>query len=276
MVQASVRMSRSRRAVTTRARFVLRADFARRSGHQKSQNGGTVIPAAGQMLSPYHRYEARVHTADQEKSLFDGVDVGLSGIASLAAGEGATFLSEALQQINTSVEQAMGAFSAAQPDKVAPMLAGGLKRTTALLDQVAKSNLTADAKYNIEHELRVKQAQFNDALIAALGVSMQATVAPEKELDPMFAMFMGDPDTFRMAIPGQSFGVKVRLVSQSVDPVTLSKVVLRPSEPKSWTIVDPSASGVESGIEQASGFEIPRDGVRRCRLYATVFHSSEY
>lgn len=217
-------------------------------GQQKSQNGGTGVPAAGQVMSPYHRYESRVDTQDQEKSLFDGVDVGLGGIASLAEKADAGFLSGALEQINSSVEQAMAAFSAAHPEQIAPLLANGLKRTTALIEEVKSSKLPEDAKYNVQHELAVKQTQFNDALIEALGISIRATVAPDKEVDPMFAMFMGEPDTFRMAIPGQSFGVKVRVVSQTPALVTLSKVSLRSSEPKDWTITDaaPAGSTLES------------------------------
>lgn len=205
-------------------------------GLQKSQNGGTGVPAAGQVMSPYHRYESRVESKDQEQSFFDGVDVSLMGIASLAKGANAGFLVEGLRQINTSVEQAMAGFSAAQPEKIAPMLADGLKRTTALLKELSQSNLPEDAKFDISRELEIKQAQFNNALIEALGISMRAAVAPEKEPNPMFAMFMGDPDTFQMAIPGQSFGVKVRVVNQSGAQMTVTGLTLVPSDPKSWTV----------------------------------------
>src|SRR5580658_5948852 len=37
-------------------------------GHQKSQNGGTGIPAAGPMMNAYHRFDSRVAAEDKEQS----------------------------------------------------------------------------------------------------------------------------------------------------------------------------------------------------------------
>jgi LmbE family N-acetylglucosaminyl deacetylase len=206
-------------------------------GHQKSQNGGTGIPAAGPMMSAYHRFDSRVAVADKEQSFFDGIDTSLAGIATLAKGEVA-FLVDGLTQINADVEQAMDQFSAAQPDKVAPLLASGLKGTIALLDRLSRSDLSQDAKYDIAHELNIKRAQFNDALAEALGIAVSATVSPATEPDPRVAMFMGEPDTFRIAIPGQTFGVKVQIVNQSSVPVSLRRVSLTPVESKWWSISD--------------------------------------
>jgi LmbE family N-acetylglucosaminyl deacetylase len=206
-------------------------------GHQKSQNGGTGIPAAGPMMSAYHRFDSRVAAADKEQSFFDGIDTSLAGIATLAKGEVA-FLVDGLTQINADVEQAMDQFSAAQPDKVAPLLASGLKGTIALLDRLSRSDLSQDAKYDIAHELNIKRAQFNDALAEALGIAVSATVSPATEPDPRVAMFMGEPDTFRIAIPGQTFGVKVQIVNQSSVPVSLRRVSLTPVESKWWSISD--------------------------------------
>ena len=213
-------------------------------GHQKSQNGGTGIPGAGPVMSAYHRFDSRVTAQDKEQSFFDGIDTSLMGIATLAKEGDTAFLLNGLKQMNSDVEKAIEQFSATHPEKIAPALADGLKTTAALLDQLAKSSLSEDAKYDISHELRIKRAQFNNALAEALGVSMRATVAPEKEPNPMFAMFMGEPDTFRVAIPGQEFNVRVRVVNQSAAPVTIGKVALTPVEPKWWSIPDsPKSSG---------------------------------
>ena len=213
-------------------------------GHQKSQNGGTGIPAAGPAMSAYHRFDSRVAAHEKEQSFFDGIDTSLAGIASLAKQGDTAFLADGLKQINDDVERAMGQFSSAQPDKVAPILASGLKTTLSLLDRVSRSNLSEDAKYDIAHELNIKRVQFNDALIEALGIAVRATVAPATEPDPRLAMFMGDPDTFRIAIPGQTFGVKVQVVNQGSTPISLARVSLKPVESKWWSISDTkSASG---------------------------------
>ena len=205
-------------------------------GYQKSQNGGTGLPAAGPMPGAYHRFASNVPAEDSEKSFFDGIDVSLTGIASLANGGDSAFLKTGLERLNSIVEDAINHFSATEPERIAPQLAAGLKRTTALIAEVEHSGLSADARYNVLHELNVKRAQFNDAISEALGISMLATVAPEREQDPLMAMFMGAPDTFRMAIPGQSFPVEVRVANQSSKPVTLSKIALENPEGESWSV----------------------------------------
>ena len=212
-------------------------------GHQKSQNGGTGIPSAGPMSSAYHRFDSRVAATDKEQSFFDGIDTSLPGIASLAKQGDAAFLVDGLKEINADVEKALDQFTAAQPDKVAPFLANGLKGTIALLDRVSRSDLSEDAKYDITHELNIKRAQFNDAFAEALGIAVRATVAPATEPDSRLAMIAGEPDTFRIAIPGQTFGVKVQIVNQSSVPVSLYRVSLKPAEAKWWSISDSKPAG---------------------------------
>jgi LmbE family N-acetylglucosaminyl deacetylase len=207
-------------------------------GFQKSQNGGSAIPKAGQVLSAYHRFGSVIQAQDKEKSFFDGIDTSLLGIATLAQKSGdAGFLAAGLRKINAAVEEAMQKFSAPEPEKTASALAQGFKETKALLDQLEKSNLPDDAKYDIRHELEIKSVQFNDALAEALGLSLSATVAPAAEPNPLMVMFMGDPESFRTAIPGQTFGVNVHVVNQSSAPVQLQRASLEtPFEKEPWTV----------------------------------------
>ena len=89
-----------------------------------------------------------------------------------AKGGDAAFLNAGLRKINTAVEDATAKFSAAKPELSAPALASGLKETMALLEQVEKSGLNAESKYNVRHELEIKRVQFNNALAEALGLSL--------------------------------------------------------------------------------------------------------
>ncbi len=205
-------------------------------GFQKSQNGGTGIPDAGPMMAPYHRFASRIPAANQEKSFFDGIDTSLMGIAGLAKGQHADFLQTGLSNLNSLVEQAMKQFSAQDPAKIAPVLAEGWNATSALIKQVASSNLTPEAKYDVTHELKVKQAQFNTALAEALELSTQATVAPEHPPTGPFAAFFGTPASFQSAIPGQKFWVKVHMADQSELPVTIRKVWLKTPQGEMWTV----------------------------------------
>src|SRR5437899_9483497 len=178
-------------------------------GHQKSQNGGTGLPPAEEEMSSYHRFATSVSVSQKEVSFFDGIDVSLLGIASLAQGGDTAFLTGELSQINSLVEKAMNDFSAEHPEAIASTLAAGLKATNELMEKVATSNLTDDSKYDVTLELKVKQAQFGNALAESLGLSVLTTLSPEKEPTGPFARFFRNQPTFEVAIPGQEFWVKV-------------------------------------------------------------------
>src|SRR5882757_6715169 len=180
-------------------------------GQQKTQNGGMGVPTGGQFDVPYHRYGSRVKTTDSEKNFFDGVDVSLEGIASLAPGETA-FLKQGLAAIDGFVGQAVAGYSVSAPETVAPFLRDGLRATDALIAKVEASGLTAREKFDVEHELRVKRVQFNQALVQALGLSLRAQVAPERENTGPFARFQDSADTFVSAVPGQKLAVQMLVV----------------------------------------------------------------
>ncbi len=205
-------------------------------GYQKSQTGGGMIPKAGALSSTYHRFGSVVSSQDKEDSFFDGVDISLMGIASLAKGGKADFLLPGLKKMNGLVERAIADYSVAQPEKIAPQLAEGWRETEALIQQVKTSQLTDEDKFNITFELEIKKAQFNNALAQSLGLSLAAVIAPEKEPDPRFAMFMGDPETTRVIIPGQKFGVKAHAVSQTAAPVKLEEIKIQATDGKDWGI----------------------------------------
>jgi LmbE family N-acetylglucosaminyl deacetylase len=212
-------------------------------GFQKSQDGGTGLPPAQALLSPYYRFGTRVESGEKESSLFDGIDVSLLGIASLAKEGDAGFLKDGLTTINGLVEQAMRDFSAAHPERIAATLAEGLKTTNALIERVGSSNLSDESKYDVTHELQVKQAQFNHALALSLGLSVLATVTPAQEPSGPFAAFFGTLETFQVAIPGQDFRVKVHVVNRSSVAVELRKISLAGPPEENWRFDPVSPSG---------------------------------
>ena len=68
---------------------------------------------------------------------------------------------------------------------------------------------------------------------------MRATVEPDREVNPLFAMFMGEPDTFRMAIPNQSFKVKVQVTGQAPEAVSLTGIRLHNADGKTCGTSNP-------------------------------------
>jgi LmbE family N-acetylglucosaminyl deacetylase len=205
-------------------------------GHQKSQSGGTSLPPAEAEMTPYHRFASRVTVPEKESSFFDGIDDSLVGIASLGQGGDSAFLKDGLSQINALVEKAMINYSAQHPEAISSTLAEGSKRTTELIEKVAASNLTADSKADVTYELRVKQAQFGNALAESLGISVLATLTPEKEPTGPFARFFRNQPTFQVAIPGQEFWVKVHTTSPTDLPVELQTAILEAPTGEEWTI----------------------------------------
>jgi LmbE family N-acetylglucosaminyl deacetylase len=216
-------------------------------GNQKSQNGGTGMPPAEADNAPYHRFGSSVPAQDKESSFFDGIDVSLMGIASLAEGGDSTFLKDGLQQINGLVEKAISGYSAQHTDAIAPTLAEGLKATNDLIAKVASSSLSDDSKYNVTHELKVKQAQFENALAESLGISLLATVAPDQEPTGPMARFLRNPATFQVAIPGQQFHVKVHVLNPSNTAVQVQSIDLQTPQSEQWKV---QAEGQAAGSIQ--------------------------
>jgi hypothetical protein len=155
--------------------------------------------------------------------------------------------------VNAAVEEAISKYRAQETGATAPALARGLTAAKKLLDAVSRSNLSEDAKYNIRHELEIKRVQFNDALAEALGLSLSANVAPDEESDSPFRM---DPDTFRIAIPGQRFAVRVRAVNQTSTPVALRSVTLDPSIPREQWSISAQTPVAASSIDNAKPMDV--------------------
>lgn len=214
-------------------------------GNQRSQNGGTGFVSAEEEMNPYHRFASLVSTPDKEATFYDGIDVSLAGIANLAEADGsnADFLKEGLAQINAGVEKAMKDFSAQRPEGIASTLAEGFKATNELIEKVSQSNLKPDSKYDVTHELSIKRAQFENALAESLGISVLATVTSEKEPTGPFARFFRNPETFQVAIPGQSFWVKVHATNPTNLPVQLQGVSIETPQGEAWS-TDPATQSV--------------------------------
>jgi len=232
-------------------------------GFQRSQNGGSSIPASGEMFSRYHRFASRFPSGNKEDSFFDGIDISLMGIASLVKKGDATFLRQHLLEINGFVEQAMKEFDSRYPERTAPLLASGLKATAALIAEVRASNLSDDEKYDINHELRVKEVQFEKALAESFELSILPTVAPPHESDSRIAGLGETPASFLTAIPGQQFAVNVHIDNPSSTPVTLEKVELSTREDERWNVTPtetPSSILVNNKpIEQHIQVAVPQD-----------------
>ncbi len=240
-------------------------------GYQKTQNGGGLIPPAAPYNSPYHRFGSRVPAADHETSFFDGIDVSIEGIATLAAGAPA-FLKDGLAAIAKNAANALHGYQVERPSAIAPTLAEGLKQTRALMSQVQSSAIAEPGKSDVSFELSLKEQQFEKALTAALEISFQTVVAPPSPerrpgapaptaADAAFAAALagrGGVPTFTIAIPQQSFAVETQLFNQSPEPLGVDQVKLEPSDGKNWQIREEGAPvrEISAGKEAAWRFSV--------------------
>jgi LmbE family N-acetylglucosaminyl deacetylase len=221
--------------------------FARKGlALQKTQIGeGVRLAPAGAFDASYHRYGSRVNAAETEQSFFDGVDVTLEGIATLAPG-GETWLRPALKSIDDHAAAAAKVFSANAPEKCAPELRDGLKGVDGLITKVEASSLSKTEKMNVLHELRVKRVQFNDALVEALGLRVEAR------------METGKPNECSSAVtPGCVAHVPTKVINEGKLPVMVVSDFISPtgvsaSRERTWAA---ETAKVEPGKTLESSFE---------------------
>jgi LmbE family N-acetylglucosaminyl deacetylase len=145
---------------------------------QKSQIGpGMRMPGAGKFDSSFHLYgslAAEGKKSPEEASFFDGIDTSLVGIATLAP-DAPPYLRDSLELLSAQIENATKQFNSAEPEKIAPLLADGLQQARVLEGRLKGSNFDATQRESVLHELRIKMAQLNEALVLSLGLSLDAT-----------------------------------------------------------------------------------------------------
>ncbi|QNI32390.1 PIG-L family deacetylase [Alloacidobacterium dinghuense] len=206
---------------------------------QKSQNGGGNPPLPGPFDVDYHRYASRIETKDQETSFFDGIDVSLPGIATLAHGD-TQFLKDGLREIDRYVTKALYAYIPSDPSKIVPDLHDGYLKTQQLIDAVNASSLSVDDKANVNHELNIKLAQFNTALAESLGLQVNALVTPNLQADRNPFGGSSAAFTFLHATPGMNFNVRLHVTSAGQwspgGKLRLAKTWLVTPEGENWPV----------------------------------------
>jgi LmbE family N-acetylglucosaminyl deacetylase len=230
--------------------------------NQKTQNGGIAVPLPRPFSNPYHLYASRVTSSEHEKTFFDGIDVTLAGIASYAPAAEQALWREKLNSLNATVESAITAYNATNPAAIAPTLAKGSTETNALLAEIATSKLPAEARYNMTHELEIKQKQFNLALEQSLGLALLANTTEGGAAGPGRISPFGDASTqtptSQTVVPGDKVTVAVHVANQGTEPVSLSAVNIT-SESGSGFTITPRASitgEVAAGAARDQNFDV--------------------
>jgi hypothetical protein len=109
-----------------------------------------------------------------ETSLFDGVDTSLAGLAQFAGPNPPEALKTGLAAIVEQAQRAQKAFEAGNDDATAAPIEAGLAAVRALRAQLGSMGLSDTARYEIDYRLKIKEQDYQDAVLAAHGVSFEA------------------------------------------------------------------------------------------------------
>ncbi len=109
-----------------------------------------------------------------EKSLFDGIDTRLAAIADFAGPHPPPDLVSALAAITADAGKAQRAFESGNDANVADPVEAGLTALRALRANLGSLGLSDQARYEIDFRLKIKERDWEDAVIAAHGLTFDA------------------------------------------------------------------------------------------------------
>ncbi len=108
--------------------------------------------------------------AGGERSLFDGIDTTVPGLAKLVPGAAPAPLVDGLRAIADAVAAAQRAFDTGGAYAAAPALAAGLTATRSMRRQLSVLSLPDEGRFDIDARLDTKEREFVRALLVASGV----------------------------------------------------------------------------------------------------------
>jgi hypothetical protein len=199
-----------------------------RSQH-KTQEMGTIElrgPAASTVLL----VDSQVQGPRPERSIFDGIDVTLPGLAKLAGLPEGSLRAE-LAAMDAAATKALADYSPLKPEALVPTIAEGLRATRAARAAAKATSASAEAKADADFLLAFKEHDFIEALTRAAGV----------DVDPI-----ADEET---VVQGTSVGVAVRTFLPAGSSVSITSTSVH--APQGWTVT--SAPGPAQGGRGAGG-----------------------
>jgi LmbE family N-acetylglucosaminyl deacetylase len=198
-----------------------------RSQH-KSQEMGAIEPL-GPFASGLRLVASTATAGATEDSVFDGLDVTVTGIARLAGlPDGA--LGPELRAVSTAARQALEDYRPLEPQRTVPALAAGLRATRAARQSLGAVAGPADARAAADFLLAVKESDFTEALALAAGVVV----------DPL-----ADAET---VVPGGTLGVSVRTFLARPEAIVRTATL---AVPAGWQA---DAEDVPAAAPAAGGF----------------------
>jgi hypothetical protein len=146
------------------------------AGMHMCQGRAPMVGAAGPTSARYRLVDTILPGArdKEEASLFDGIDTSLAGLAQYAAATPPEGLTSGLAAIAAHVEAATRALGPGGPSATIPELASGLTAVRSLRAQLASLVADDPPRYEIDFRLEQKERQFQDALVLAHALRIDA------------------------------------------------------------------------------------------------------
>jgi len=193
---------------------------------------------AGSAGSPYTLVETTLpgEMAKPDGTLFDDLDITLGGLARYAGAAPPAALTSGLAAVTADAARAKQAFDAGNDAGTASPIEAGLAGIRALRSGLATMALTDAARYELDFRLKIKERDYETAVLAAHGVSFNA-IANDG-----------------LVIAGQPVGVSLAAVNRGATDVT---------------VTDARIVGLE-GAAPCTPAAIRPEGVFSCSATATV------
>ena len=109
-----------------------------------------------------------------ESSLFEGIDTSLGALAQYAGANPPAALTAGLARIADFAKRAQSAFASGDDAGTAAPVESGLSAVRDLRAQLDSMGLSDSARYELDSRLKVKERDYQDAVLAAHGVTFQA------------------------------------------------------------------------------------------------------
>jgi LmbE family N-acetylglucosaminyl deacetylase len=199
--------------------------------HQRSQGAGQALAQPGSSFSAVILADYAIPKVMFEKSIFDGLDTTITGMAKLA---GSLNIYADLNVIDKRIESMIKNFDARKPSAVASELAACMRATRALIEKVKGSQVDEANKDHLLFLLKNKESELNDAMNKALGLSMEVLVKPKIPSAGSPSPFQSR-ETFDVAIPGQQFGIDIYFTSRGGAFINPTHIKVELQVPAGWT-----------------------------------------
>jgi LmbE family N-acetylglucosaminyl deacetylase len=214
------------------------------SGMHMCQGRAPLVPPPSPTSARYRLVETTLSTSPSDKdetSLFDGIDVSIVSLARFAGQRQHDNLIRGLAIINSRVASAREALDREGPAATVPELVGGLAAVRGLREGLPTVVDAEEGRYEIDFRLKQKEEQFQDALVLAQGLRIDATANDG------------------LIVSGQPVTVTAAVANRGGGEVPVKSITLAGFE--AGAACKPGSSSIKAPFSCVSEARVPRNAV---------------